>query len=51
MPSNAVVPPGTRIVTEDMMMKLGVALRKATLALADAGLRPPPGRPRGVFRQ
>ncbi|MFJ5016975.1 DEAD/DEAH box helicase [Streptomyces griseoluteus] len=34
--NNAVAPPGTRIVTEDMMMKLGEALRKATLALADA---------------
>jgi hypothetical protein len=33
---NAVAPPGTRIVTEDMMKKLGEALRKATLALADA---------------
>ncbi|MFC9635340.1 DEAD/DEAH box helicase [Streptomyces mirabilis] len=33
---NAVAPPGTRIVTENTMKKLGEALRKATLALADA---------------
>ncbi|MFM9458163.1 hypothetical protein [Streptomyces europaeiscabiei] len=34
--SNAVAPPGIRIVTEDMMTKLGEVLRKAPLALADA---------------
>lgn len=34
---NAVAPPGTRIITTATMAQLGEVVRKAMLALADAG--------------